>query len=314
MKCIIQIPCHNEASSLPLTLAALPRSIAGVDTVEWLVIDDGSSDPTADVARKYGVDHVVRLPQHLGLATAFVRGLEACLEHDADIIVNTDADNQYFGGDIVNIVSPIIAGDADIVVGSRDIDRIPHFSWSKKRLQRLGSLIVGFTSGARIPDATSGLRAFSRNAALRMQVFSRYTYTLETLILAGRSGLAVVSVPVRVNADLRPSRLVKSVRSYVLVSALTVLRVMLVYYPFRAFGLLGGTFLAAGIAVGIRFLDFYATGQGQGHVQSLILSTILITTGTILLVAGALADLIAVNRRILEEVQARSRASHRDRI
>ncbi|HEX7046423.1 MAG TPA: glycosyltransferase family 2 protein [Gammaproteobacteria bacterium] len=303
MKLIIQIPCYNEAGTLAIALSRLPRQVEGIDKVEWLIIDDGSTDNTVEIARQNGVDHVVRHPKNLGLAKGFMTGLNACLEHDADIIVNTDADDQYNADDIPLLVKPILEGRAEFVVGARPIAEIEHFSPIKKALQKFGSWVVRKASRTNIPDAPSGFRAISRNAAQQLNVFSEYTYTLETIIQAGQKNMAIESVPIRVNEDLRPSRLVKSISSYVKRSIFTIVRIFVVYKPFRFFALLGMLLLGAGIAIGLRYLYFYISGDGDGHVQSLILASILIGTGFQTILVGFLADIIAVNRKLLEETR-----------
>jgi glycosyltransferase involved in cell wall biosynthesis len=307
MKLIIQVPCYNEEQALAVTLAELPRQVAGVDIVEWLIIDDGSTDDTVGIARARGVDHIIRHPANLGLARAFMTGLLACLDRGADIIVNTDADNQYHAGDIPTLIAPILAGRADITIGARPVATIRHFSPIKKLLQRFGSWVVRRFSGLEVDDAPSGFRAYSRDAARRMNVFNRYTYTLETIIQAGQSGIAVESVPVRVNAELRPSRLVKSIPNYVGRSLVTILRIFVVYRPLRTFMAIGSIFLLLAIAIGVRFLIHYVAGQGSGHVQSLILAAIFSMVGFQLWVLGAVADIISVNRRLLEDIQQRVR-------
>ncbi len=307
MKLIIQIPCYNEAETLAETVSQLPRNLAGFDRIEYLVIDDGSTDATLAVARELGVHHIVALPVHRGLASAFGAGLMASLDCDADVIVNTDADNQYCAGDIPSLVAPILRGEADMVVGARPIEQIRHFSTLKKLLQKLGSWAVRRISNTSIPDATSGFRAFSREAAQRLNVFSTYTYTLETIIQAGRSDMTVASVPIQVNAPLRESRLITNTLSYVWRSLVTMLRVFILYKPLRFFLVVGSVFFGAGFLLGMRFTYYYLIDQGEGKVQSLILAAILLLMGFQLGVVGLLSDLIATNRRIVEELQARQR-------
>lgn len=308
MKLIIQIPCFNEAASLPVTLAELPRQLDGFGAVEWLVIDDGSTDGTADVARANGVQHVVRFTKNQGLARAFTAGIEAALAAGADVIVNTDADNQYQAADIGKLVAPILERRADMVIGARPIDSIEHFSPVKKLLQRLGSWVVQFVSRTRVADAPSGFRALSRSAALGVNVFSGYTYTLETIIQAGQRNLEVVSVPIRVNGDMRPSRLVKSIRSYVQRSIFTIFRIFIVYKPFVFFGVIGLVLFGLGMLLNVRFLALWLAGQGGGHVQSLILGAVLSMMGFQTVAMAFLADLISVNRRLLEELQRHQRS------
>ena len=306
-KLIIQIPCYNEAETLPATIADLPRAIDGIDKVEILVIDDGSTDQTINVARELGVDHIVRLTHNQGLAAAFARGLEASLQMGADIIVNTDGDNQYRGDCIRDLVEPILRGNAEIVVGDRQIDTIQHFSVFKKILQKFGSWIVRWASKTDVPDATSGFRAFSKEAALRLSIFSEYTYTIETIIQAGKKGISITSVPVETNEVLRESRLIQSTFQYVIRSAITIIRIFLMYEALRSFLSLGAIPLAGGFLLLLRFGYFYIIGQGQGHVQSLIISSILILIAFIIFLLGFLADLIARNRRINEEIVYRMR-------
>ncbi len=305
MKLIIQIPAFNEAATLGIALNDLPRSLPGIERVEWLVIDDGSADATSEVARAHGVDHIVRTPTNRGLARAFTAGLEAALRAGADIIVNTDADNQYQAADIPALIAPILAGRADMVIGERPIDQMAHFSRTKKLLQRLGSRVVQLASNTRVPDAPSGFRAFSRQAALQINVFNNYTYTLETIIQAGQKGLTVLSVPVRVNPDLRPSRLVRSIPQYLQRSALTIGRIFVTYRPLRFFLAVSGLLFVPGCLIGVRFLFEYARGHGQGHVQSLILAAILMIGSMLFFMLGLLADLISVNRRLLEDLRTR---------
>jgi glycosyltransferase involved in cell wall biosynthesis len=304
-KLIIQIPCYNEETALGVTLSALPREIPGVDVVEWLIIDDGSTDKTVEVARANGVDHIVRLPRHQGLARAFIAGLDASLGAGADLIVNADADNQYCADDIPRLIAPILAGEAEIVVGARPISEIEHFSPVKKLLQKLGSWVVRRASNTDIADAPSGFRAMSRDAAMRLHVFNEYTYTLETIIQAGQKGMVIASVPIRTNEDLRPSRLVKSIPDYIRHQVLTLLRIFMTYRPFRFFAVPGIALLSLGLLIGLRFIYFYATSRGAGHIQSLILAALLMGMGTFLAIVGLLADLISVNRQLLEQVDWR---------
>ena len=308
-KLIIQIPCFNEEQTLGIALAELPRKIDGIDTIERLVINDGSTDQTVAIARENGVEHIVDFPRNQGLAKGFMAGLQAALAAGADIVVNTDADNQYNAADIEKLVGPVLAKQADIVIGARPISEIEHFSPIKKFLQKLGSWVVRATSGTNIADAPSGFRAISREAALRLNVFNEYTYTLETIIQAGQKGMTILSVPVRVNADLRPSRLVKSVRSYVIRSLLTILRIFMVYRPLRFFLWLGSLPMALGLVLGLRWVILYAyfPEPGRTHVPSLILAAILTLVGFQLWVFGFLADLVAVNRLLLEDLQYKVR-------
>ncbi len=305
MQLFIQIPCFNEAETLPVTLAQIPRSVTGCRNVKILVIDDGSSDGTADVARKNGADHVITLVSHQGLARAFGLGLEACVQLGADVIVNTDADNQYNATDIDKLTAPIIQHHADIVIGSRPIDTIVHFSLIKKLLQKVGSCLIRQISGASINDATSGFRAISREAALKLNIFSRYTYTLEMLIQANQKNLTVIDVPIRVNGYLRPSRLMKNTCSYVFRSISTIIRVFIDYHPFRFFFFIGSVFLLTGSFLGLRFLYLFLNGSGQGHVQSLILASIFLGIGFQTILTAFITNVSAMNRRIMEDVQYR---------
>ena len=307
MKLVIQIPAYNEEQWLPVTLRGLPQVVPGFSEVEWLVIDDGSRDRTAAVAREHGAQHVLRLGHRHGLARAFTAGLDAALKCGADVIVNLDADNQYNPEDIPALTAPILAGMAEIVIGARPIESIAHFSRLKKMLQKAGSLMVRLLSHAAVPDAPSGFRAFSRDAAMRLNVFSEYTYTLETIIQAGQKNMAVVSVPVRVNPELRPSRLISSTAAYLVRSAVTIVRIFAVYRPFAFFVWAGAFFFGLGLLLGLRFVYFFLIGQGQGHVQSLILTAILLGMGFQTMLAAFLADLFAVNRKLLEEIQYRLR-------
>jgi glycosyltransferase involved in cell wall biosynthesis len=307
MKLIVQIPCFDEELTLPATLADLPREVPGFDRVEWLVIDDGSSDRTVEVARAHGVQHVVRLTNNKGLAAAFQAGLDACLKLDADVIVNTDADNQYFGGDIPKLVAPILAGEADMVIGDRETDQIEHFSPLKKRLQRLGSAVVRRASNTSVPDTTSGFRAYNREAALQLQVVSKFTYTLETIIQAGKQTVAVDHVPIRTNDQTRESRLFPSMWAYVRRNTASIFRVYALYEPLRVF-LAAAIFTALVAAfIWIRFLYFFVTGDSEGHVQSLILGSTLFIVAVQFAALGVLGDILAGSRvlqqRILERVR-----------
>ena len=307
MKLIIQIPCFNEADNLPATVEALPRQLPGIELIEYLIIDDGSTDDTAQVARELGVHHMISLPKHLGLAAGFVLGLEACVRRGADLIVNTDADNQYNAADIQHLIEPILANRADMVVGDRGVANLATFSPVKRQLQRLGSWVTARAAGVNIPDATSGFRAISRDAALRTLVLSEYSYTLETLIQAGSHRMAVEYVPVRTNPQTRPSRLIQSLPQYLANSTSTILRVYTMYRPLRVFSGLGLVFILLGLGLGGRFLYFYLIGDGAGHIQSLILSAVLLIVGFQVLLIGLLADLIGFNRKILEEALYRIR-------
>lgn len=305
MKLIVQIPCYNEAESLPATLKDIPRNVADFNCVEILVINDGSTDDTEAVARSCGVDHIINLTRNQGLARAFLAGLDACVKLGADVIVNTDGDNQYMSADIPLLTAPILAGKADVVIGTRPINTIQSFSVIKKLLQKFGSAVVRFVSRTSIQDAPSGFRAMTREAAMRFNVFNDYTYTLETIIQAGQKNLAIVSVPVRVNKTQRPSRLVKSVPSYIRKSIFTIIRIFVVYKAFRFFMSVGLFAFGLGTLGGIRYLLYYATDHGAGHIQSLILSSILMGIGFQTILTAFLADLLAVNRRLMEDLQYR---------
>ncbi len=303
MKLIIQIPCFNEAETLGIVLAGLPRMVAGFDCVEWLVIDDGSSDGTASVARAGGADHVIRLPQNQGLARAFAAGIHNALRLGADVIVNTDGDNQYRSSDIPELIRPIVEKRADIVVGARPIDQIAHFSMSKRALNKFGSFVVRLVSGTSVPDAPSGFRAFSRNAARQLVLFDDYTYTLETIIQARHKNLAVTSVQIGVNREMRPSRLINSLPYYVVRSIATIVRIFAIYRPIVFFGSVGLALVGVGVAIGARFLVLLATGHGNGHTQSLVLAAIVIVVGFQALLTALLSDLLAANRKLLEEIR-----------
>ena len=302
---VIQIPCLNEEESLPITLQELPRQVEGFDTVLWMVIDDGSTDSTVEVAKNHGVDHILRIGGNRGLANAFRNGIREALRLGADVIVNTDADNQYQAEDIPLLTAPILAGEAEIVVGTRPISTTAHFSARKKVLQKLGSWVVRIASRTRVEDAPSGFRAISKEAAQRLNVFGDYTYTLETIIQAGWQRMRIISVPIRTNRDLRPSRLLKSISMYVRVSTITIIRSFVAYRPFHFFGISGLVTFLFGLLIGLRFLYFYATGDGNGHVQSLILTAVLLTTGFMLMMVALIADLISINRKLLEKVDQR---------
>lgn len=303
MKLIIQIPCYNEAETLEVALNDLPRKLDGVDEIEYLIINDGSHDNTVEVAKRWGVHHVVNFKQNKGLAKGFVAGLDGCLRCGADIIVNTDADNQYRGDDIAALIQPILDGEADMVIGERPIDDTEHFSYVKKKLQHFGSWVVRKASHTDIPDAPSGFRAFSREAAMRMNVVNDYTYTLETIVQAGREKIAITSVPIHTNAELRPSRLFKSIWGYVKKSILTILRAFMMYKPLMCFTLLAIPSTVIGLGIGVRFLIYLANGAGSGHIQSLILACTLIIIGFLTFMIGLVADVIAANRKILQDVQ-----------
>lgn len=303
MKLIIQIPCYNEAETLTITLDALPKHIDGIDTIEYLIINDGSRDDTVEVARRWGVNYIVDLKQNRGLARGFMAGIDACLRNGADIIVNTDADNQYYGEDIETLIRPIMEGKSDIVIGERPIDDTEHFSPLKKKLQHLGSKVVQKASASNIPDAPSGFRAYSREAALRLNVTNEYTYTLETIIQAGREKIPMMSVPIRTNEELRPSRLFHSMFGYVKKSAGTIIRAYVMYAPLKFFTIVGLIPFITGMLIGIRYLVFLATGVPGQHIQSLILACILLLMGFMTIIIGIQADVIARNRKILENIE-----------
>lgn len=307
MKLIIQIPCLDEEATLGTTLQALPRTLPGFDVIEWLVIDDGSTDGTVDVAETNGVDHIVRHGTRRGLAAAFATGIDACLRRGADVIVNTDGDNQYEARDIGALVAPILEGRADMVVGDRQTDQIAEFSWLKRKLEKLGSWVVGRVSGAEVPDAASGFRAFSRDVAFKLNVLSEFSYTLETVIQAGHQSFAVVHVPVRTNPSTRKSRLARSMGGYLIHSAATIVRIYAMHRPLRVFVMAGSVTFAAGFGLGVRFVFAYASGDGAGHVQSLLLAVLLMVIGFQTFITALLADLIAKNRRLAEETLWRLR-------
>jgi glycosyltransferase involved in cell wall biosynthesis len=307
-KLIIQIPCLNEAETLPATLAGLPRSIPGIDVIEVLVVDDGSRDGTADIARAAGVEHVVRLRRNKGLAAAFSAGIDASLRQRADFIVNTDADNQYPGHEIPKLLQPLLAGQADIVIGDRNIAEVHHMSWRKRQLQRFGSWVVRQVSGTSVPDTTSGFRAYTREAALRMTIVSEFSYTLESIIQAGKKRMAIAHVPIQTNPRTRDSRLFDSVFSYIKRSSATIVRIYAMYEPLKVFTYIGLAVFSGGFALGLRFLYFYLfEDRGIGHIQSLILAAVLMIVGMFVVLIGLVADLISANRKLLEDLVYRVR-------
>lgn len=303
MKLIIQIPCLDEEATLPDTIASLPRRIEGIDEIEILIVDDGSSDRTSEIARLSGAHHVVRFVSNRGLARAFVAGIHEALQRGADIIVNTDADNQYQGEDIERLVRPILERTADVTIGARQIEGIEDFSWLKKRLQRLGSGVVRYISGTQVEDATSGFRAFSREAALKLNVVSDFSYTLETIIQLGQTRDKIVSVPIRTNRKKRDSRLARTMFHYIRSSGATIVRIAAMYQPLKVFSLIGGGFFLAGMAIGARFVAYWMLGDGAGKVQSLILAATLMIVGGQIFMMGVLGDLIAANRKLLESLK-----------
>lgn len=307
MKLIIQIPCYNEENTLPQTFEDLPDYIEGIDEIEYLIIDDGSTDNTVKIAKEIGVHHVVSFKQNKGLAAGFMAGIDACLRLGADIIVNTDADNQYFGEDIKKLVKPIVDGKYDIVIGSRPIDETEHFSNKKKLLQHLGSWVVRKASKTDIPDAPSGFRAYSRKAAMKLNVINKYTYTLETIIQAGQNKIAITSTPIRTNPETRKSRLFKSMYSYIKRSSVTIVRSYMMYSPLKFFGVIGTAIFIVGLAIALRFFVLYVNGHGGGHIQSILLSIVLMILGFVTFITGLQADLIAANRKLLEDIQYRMR-------
>lgn len=307
MKLIIQIPCYNEADTLEIALNCLPKKIEGIDEIEYLIVNDGSRDETVMVAKNWGVHYVVDFKRNKGLAKGFIAGIDACLRNGADIIVNTDADNQYCGEDIEKLVQPILEGRTDIVIGERPIDTTEHFSPLKKKLQHFGSWVVRKASNTDIPDAPSGFRAYSRDAAMRLNVVNEYTYTLETIVQAGRDKIAMTSVPIRTNNELRPSRLFNSMFGYVKKSMLTIIRAFMMYKPLKFFASVGSMLFIIGVLIGIRYLGFYINGTGAGHIQSLILASMMCIIGVLCGIVGLQADIIAANRKILEDIQYRVR-------
>lgn len=312
MKLIIQIPCYNEAETLEIALNDLPKKLDGIDEIEYLIINDGSLDDTVEVAKRWGVHHVVNFKQNKGLAKGFMAGIDGCLRNGADIIVNTDADNQYCAEDIAALIRPVLDGKADMVIGARPIDQTEHFSFIKKKLQHFGSWVVRRASNTDIPDAPSGFRAYSREAAMRLNVVNDYTYTLETIVQAGREKIAVTSVPIRTNAELRPSRLFNSIWGYVKKSMLTILRAYMMYKPLKCFTYLAMAPIIIGLLIGFRFLYYMAVGMSGGHVQSLILACTLIIIGFLTIMIGLMADVIAANRKLLQDTQYHARKTEYD--
>jgi len=306
-KLIIQIPCYNEEEILGTTLKELPKKLPGIDCIEWLIINDGSVDSTVEIAKAHGVHHIVNLTYNHGLAKAFMAGIDASLKAGADIIVNTDADNQYYAEDIPRLIAPILAGQAEFVVGERPIDKIKSFSKAKKMLQKLGSWVVQIASQTKIPDATSGFRAYTRNAAMQLNVFDQYTYTLETIIQAGQRGMAITSVPIRINNYTRPSRLVQSNSAYVKKSILTIIRIFMTYRPLKFFAILGSIPISLGLMLWVRWLILIAQESSRTRAPSLIVSSVAILAGVQLILFGLVADLMSVNRKILEDIQLRQR-------
>ena len=309
MKLIIQIPCYNEAETLAIALRALPREVEGFEKVEWLIINDGSTDDTINIAKECGVDYVVDFKYNQGLAKGFMAGIKECLKQGADVIVNTDADNQYEADDIPKLTKPITEGKAEYVIGARPISQTEHFSPAKKFLQKLGSWVVRKASKTDIPDAPSGFRAISRACAMQLNVYSNYTYTLETIIQAGQKNMAITSVPIRTNEDLRPSKLLSSIPNYIKKSVVTIIRVSVVYKPFQFFMTIATVLFGLGFLLGLRFLYFYNIGDGEGHMQSVILSGVLLGMGFQTALIAFIADLLSVNRKLLEEIKMKEHHS-----
>lgn len=314
MKLIIQIPCYNEAGTLEIALNALPKRIKGIDKIEVLIVNDGSTDRTVEIAENWGVNHIVNFTSNQGLAKGFIAGLDRCIKEGADIIVNTDADNQYEAKDIKALVGPILRKKADIVVGTRPINETRHFSTIKKILQKFGSWVVRVASNTSVQDAPSGFRAMSRDAAMRLNVFNEYTYTLETIIQAGQKNMSIISLPIRTNEDLRPSRLLSSIPMYVKKSIVTIIRIFITYRPVRFFSSIGIVLFIVGFSLGVRWIILYLTGASGAHVPSLVLASILMLSGFMSILSGFMADLIATNRKLLEEIQYRvKKIEYRDK-
>lgn len=307
-KLIIQIPCLNEANTLPSTLADLPRHVPGIDVVEYLVVDDGSTDGTAEVARQNGVHHIVRFRRRKGLAAAFMAGIDACLKLGADYIVNTDGDNQYAGRDVQTLLEPLIAGEAEVVIGDRNIQFVKQMSAGRKRLQQIGSWVVRQVSDTRVPDTTSGFRAYTRDAALRLTIVSDFSYTLESIIQAGKKKMAIAHVPIATNPQTRGSRLFGSTWTYVKASAATIVRIYTMYEPMKVFLSIGLAVFLSGVGVSVRFLYYYLTGTGRGHVQSLIFAAVLLIVGFQVVLIGLVADVISGNRKLIEDILYRVRS------
>jgi glycosyltransferase involved in cell wall biosynthesis len=314
MKLIVQIPCYNEEMTLPQTVHDIPRKIEGIEEVEILIIDDGSKDRTVQIAKDIGVDHIVKNTCNKGLAQTFHVGLDACLHLGADIIVNTDGDNQYKGHDIPKLITPILKDEADIVIGDRQTDKIPYFSSSKKKMQKIGSRVVRILSETNVPDAVSGFRAFSREAAMQLNIVSYFSYTIETIIQAGKKNLAIANVPIGTNPKTRESRLFKSIPKFLLYSLTTMIRTYAMYKPLRVFFYIGCLFVIGGLIPSIRFLFYYFTGHGGGHIQSLILSAILFIIGFQVFLIGLVADIISCNRKLLEETLLRIKRIELDQL
>jgi glycosyltransferase involved in cell wall biosynthesis len=313
MKLIVQIPCYNEEETLESVIRDLPEKIQDINVIETLIIDDGSTDRTVEAAHRLGVDHVVTFKAHKGLARAFAAGIEYCLDHGADIIVNTDGDNQYKGEDIPKLIMPIIRGEADVVIGTRQIDDVPHFSFFKKKMQKLGSAVIRTLSKTPVKDATSGFRAFSKDAAMRINPLTGYSYTIESLVQLGNEKAKIVSVPIQVNQKLRESRLIKNTPSFIARQSLTLFRMYTVYKAYRVFLFLGMIVALPGLVGFIRFLYFYFTGSGEGHIQSLIFSSVFVICGFFIFILGIIAELISSNRKMIEMMMYKIRKLERNK-